>query len=53
MEATAGFEPTNRGFAVPRLKPLGHVAPVPADAVLLTEYQSWRRCPEGGAEEEI
>ena len=27
VEATAGFEPTNRGFAVPRLKPLGYVAP--------------------------
>ena len=26
MEATVGFEPTNRGFADPRLKPLGYVA---------------------------
>ena len=26
MEATAGFEPTNRGFAVPPLKPLEYVA---------------------------
>ena len=29
VEATAGFEPTNRGFAVPRLRPLGYVAPRP------------------------
>ena len=27
MEATGGFEPPNTGFADPRLKPLGHVAP--------------------------
>ena len=40
MEATAGFEPTNRGFAVPRLKPLGYVASAPAIAVYLTEYLS-------------
>ena len=26
MEATGGFEPPNRGFADPRLKPLGYVA---------------------------
>ena len=26
MEATVGFEPTNRGFADPRLRPLGYVA---------------------------
>lgn len=27
LEATAGFEPaTNKGFAVPALSPLGHVA---------------------------
>ena len=27
MEATGGFEPPNRGFADPRLRPLGYVAP--------------------------
>ncbi len=27
MEATGGFEPPNRGFANPRLRPLGYVAP--------------------------
>jgi hypothetical protein len=27
MEATAGFEPANRGFADPPLRPLGYVAP--------------------------
>ncbi len=26
FEATVGFEPTNKGFADLRLKPLGHVA---------------------------
>ena len=26
MEATGGFEPPNRGFANPRLRPLGYVA---------------------------
>jgi hypothetical protein len=26
MEATGGFEPPNRGFADPRLEPLGYVA---------------------------
>ena len=26
MEATGGFEPPNRGFADPRLRPLGYVA---------------------------
>ena len=26
LEATGGFEPPNRGFADPRLKPLGYVA---------------------------
>ena len=26
VEATVGFEPTNRGFADPRLRPLGYVA---------------------------
>ena len=28
MEATGGFEPPNRGFADPRLRPLGYVAPI-------------------------
>ena len=32
MEATVGFEPTNRGFADPRLRPLGYVAPSLAGA---------------------
>ena len=36
MEATGGFEPPNRGFADPRLRPLGYVA----------------RCTGTGAEEE-
>jgi hypothetical protein len=27
LEATGGFEPPNRGFADPRLRPLGYVAP--------------------------
>ena len=26
LEATGGFEPPNRGFADPRLRPLGYVA---------------------------
>ena len=38
MEATGGFEPPNRGFADPRLRPLGYVA---------LEYLPY------GAEEEI
>ncbi len=28
LEATSGFEPLNRGFADPRLRPLGYVAPL-------------------------
>ena len=28
MEATGGFEPPNRGFADPRLRPLGYVAEI-------------------------
>ena len=28
LEATGGFEPPNRGFADPRLRPLGYVAPI-------------------------
>jgi hypothetical protein len=41
MEATVGFEPTNRGFADPRLRPLGYVA-------LINERMLWN----SGAEEE-
>ena len=34
LEATGGFEPPNRGFADPRLRPLGYVAlkPLPYGA---------------------
>ena len=32
MEATGGFEPPNRGFADPRLRPLGYVALFSLDA---------------------
>jgi hypothetical protein len=31
QEATAGFEPANRGFADPRLRPLGYVATSPTE----------------------
>ena len=39
VEATVGFEPTNRGFADPRLRPLGYVAPNIAGAE--EEIRSW------------
>ena len=32
LEATGGFEPPNRGFADPRLRPLGYVALFSLDA---------------------
>ena len=64
MEATAGFEPANRGFADPPLRPLGYVALCvlaaprgfeprftdPKSAVLpLDEGATTPRVPKGGS----
>ena len=48
MEATGGFEPPNRGFANPRLRPLGYVAPEVTSIFLPPE--SSKICDDVGAE---
>jgi len=48
MEATAGFEPANRGFADPPLRPLGYVAPfsVGCPSRIRTSVHGFKvRCP--------
>ena len=48
VEATAGFEPANRGFADPPLRPLGYVAPfsVGCPSRIRTSVHGFKvRCP--------
>lgn len=42
MEAAGGFEPPNKGFADPRLEPLGYVA---ANIYLFGKYRFCRPLP--------
>ena len=51
LEATAGFEPANRGFADLRLGPLGYVAPCGAGCpsrIRTSVFGSKVRCPTAG-----